>query len=252
MCGGAMFLIPHLVKPMGPSPRVRGSRHHRGEPAAEDGSIPACAGEPTVAQVRSVMIGVHPRVCGGAFLEAAWITLTWGPSPRVRGSPFCEQRQRLGDGSIPACAGEPRNCEGDRNRTPVHPRVCGGAPVSCKWSNLLAGPSPRVRGSRSTLMASQVYARSIPACAGEPLPPALLQVQQGVHPRVCGGALRCDSCMARKPGPSPRVRGSLCQIVDRISVSIQLSMSGDVEFSADRNLLTCIIREGPDSTAERA
>ena len=101
-------------------------------------------------------------------------------------------------------------------------------------------------------------ARSIPACAGEPRGQRVISDRARVHPRVCGGAPfgflpSAAACVhprvcggarpAREPsvrsrGPSPRVRGSLCQIVDRISVSIQLSMSGEVEFSADRNLLT--------------
>ena len=60
----------------------------------------------------------------------------------------------------------------------------------------------------------------------------------GVYPRVCGGAGRWLRLFTLQWGLSPRVRGSLCQIIDRISVSIQLSMSGEVEFSVDRNLLT--------------
>ena len=36
--------------------------------AYNDGSIPACAGEPPVAIISSILRRVYPRVCGGTLL----------------------------------------------------------------------------------------------------------------------------------------------------------------------------------------
>ena len=70
-----------------------------------------------------------------------------GLSPRVRGNLEIGADQVEGDGSIPACAGEP--C-GDRVRKPpgrVYPRVCGGTTYVDVCKVALEGLSPRVRGN---------------------------------------------------------------------------------------------------------
>ena len=50
---------------------------------------------------------------------------------------------------------------------------------------------------------------SIPACAGEPVQPAMLSIQGQVYPRVCGGTELNVNDGARLGGLSPRVRGNL-------------------------------------------
>ena len=71
----------------GLSPRVRGNLHLGGRPAAVDGSIPACAGEP----LPDVGLGrrpeVYPRVCGGTRAFSCALYSGSGLSPRVRGNP---------------------------------------------------------------------------------------------------------------------------------------------------------------------
>ena len=65
MCGGAILVA---------------DRH------ASFGFIPACAGEPGIAEYAAAN-GVHPRVCGGAALRDTFDSDgDPGPSPRVRGS----------------------------------------------------------------------------------------------------------------------------------------------------------------------
>ena len=51
---------------------------------------------------------VYPRVCGGTALMRAQSTQTCGLSPRVRGNLPVGSVFAGFDGSIPACAGEPR------------------------------------------------------------------------------------------------------------------------------------------------
>ena len=172
------------------------------------GSIPACAGEPTRRTCCPPGWWVHPRVCGGAGIEGRSTGVVQGPSPRVRGSQWagscCGPRQ----GSIPACAGEPCRVPLLRGRAEVHPRVCGGAVSNTIPLPPWSGPSPRVRGSRGLMPRLGDRVGSIPACAGEPMGGAGTPGPVGVHPRVCGGALRHASAWALVIGPSPRVRGS--------------------------------------------
>ena len=164
---------------------------------------------------RSARIGVHPRVCGGAPATPSLSPTHCGPSPRVRGSRLSWRVRMSSHGSIPACAGSIPACAGEpcvASRSPrlfwVHPRVCGGAigNVSVVWTP--SGPSPRVRGSPSILAVCLDFSRSIPACAGEPIPGPSRPAPRRVHPRVCGGAVSHPDGIRRGLGPSPRVRGS--------------------------------------------
>ena len=55
-------------------------------------------------------VKVYPRVCGGTEVCYTNAKDTEGLSPRVRGNPTATQLWRPPEGSIPACAGEPRSC----------------------------------------------------------------------------------------------------------------------------------------------
>ena len=96
----------------GLSPRVQGSlaREVRGFNA--DGSIPACAGEPFVRPSGSRSFAVYPRVCRGARARFFRRQCLRGLSPRVQGSRLSRLHGHAFDGSIPACAGEPRAVQG--------------------------------------------------------------------------------------------------------------------------------------------
>ena len=74
---------------------------------ANEGSIPACAGEP-MSDYEHVAYGtVYPRVCGGTGPSANPTCNVPGLSPRVRGNRWqCDDQDRW-LGSIPARAGEP-------------------------------------------------------------------------------------------------------------------------------------------------
>ena len=49
---------------------------------------------------------------------------------------------------------------------------------------------------------------SIPACAGEPYPPAVVCNDEPVYPRVCGGTAAVSMSSNTHYGLSPRVRGN--------------------------------------------
>ena len=110
----------------GLSPRVRGNRAPGLQGSRWDGSIPACAGEPSFLFWSPTKRTVYPRVCGGTPVLGAGFRVLGCLSPRVRGNPMRPSARRTKGGSIPACAGEP--CP-PSTRLPlpwVYPRVCGG------------------------------------------------------------------------------------------------------------------------------
>ncbi len=92
-------------------------------------------------------------------------------------------------GSIPACAGEPRQSRHSRRWLRVYPRVCGGTTKSPFPPGDLSGLSPRVRGNLGQLTPFFVAEGSIPACAGEPRKEARGHGHAQVYPRVCGGTI---------------------------------------------------------------
>ena len=160
-----------------------------------DGSIPACAGEPLTVTSTILPLRVYPRVCGGTNVSLFSLYLFSGLSPRVRGNRADGHHPVVGDGSIPACAGEPCRWAPPRRWGWVYPRVCGGTVRSC--------------------CATIPPERSIPACAGEPPPAGPRWCWAGVYPRVCGGTRTPWHARTACTGLSPRVRGNRDHRIDR-------------------------------------
>ena len=151
---------------------------------------------------------VYPRVCGGTYRSSGICVWLAGLSPRVRGNHQVLPQQLRLRGSIPACAGEPSESASACRASRVYPRVCGGTALSGSTGRSLAGLSPRVRGNRLRRLLLLVRLGSIPACAGEPIPPARCTAAVRVYPRVCGGTARLPAGEGRPSGLSPRVRGN--------------------------------------------
>ena len=213
--GGAAAYVGNSASYLGPSPRARGSRGRHHGPVVGLRSIPACAGEPHRTHRPAAPCWVHPRVRGGAVRVRALGVGLDGPSPRARGSLGGAPLRHARRGSIPACAGEPTAATNGCARARVHPRVRGGAYPAPNGVRVIAGPSPRARGSHATVRGLDLRVRSIPACAGEPASSLRSVVPPRVHPRVRGGAMRtCDSADPTA-GPSPRARGSLLPVSRR-------------------------------------
>ena len=229
-----------ITRTLGPSPRVRGSRVRVVHGHGHDGSIPACAGKPGSRLSASRAAGVHPRVCGEAACSRACARAPrvhprvcgeaedaeaiargmLGPSPRVRGSLEARAGALHDDGSIPACAGKPRDGARKRSSRGVHPRVCGEASSRGVKLSRWTGPSPRVRGSPQPAAATDPCRRSIPACAGKPEKSRAPGSRRPVHPRVCGEARALRQGETLETGPSPRVRGSR-RLVGRVVRSVR-------------------------------
>ena len=126
MCGGTARDYPTDDLNQGLSPRVRGNPEPLAPGLPEHRSIPACAGEPEEGVAFSLIQWVYPRVCGGTGDVMCNLHKRPGLSPRVRGNPTGMNLHATFDGSIPACAGEPRFELKQWKRLRVYPRVCGG------------------------------------------------------------------------------------------------------------------------------
>ena len=212
VCGGTRLIVSGVNTVRGLSPRVRGNLSNGISRAETVRSIPACAGEPAWRSRTRNVIRVYPRVCGGTGFNGEGVITLDGLSPRVRGNRGAADARRQHDGSIPACAGEPRGHHARRPTRRVYPRVCGGTDGKTIQYYLDKGLSPRVRGNPTTDCAAPLWTRSIPACAGEPSGTTVNITNQKVYPRVCGGTRQTRQATFARIGLSPRVRGNQYRI----------------------------------------
>ena len=127
VCGGSPCGPRDKMAEQGLSPRVRGILRRVAAASRDFGSIPACAGDPSMRRSFTRISWVYPRVCGGSMDGEMSGWQVTGLSPRVRGihaSGSCGSGRR---GSIPACAGDPTKSGITARLGQVYPRVCGGS-----------------------------------------------------------------------------------------------------------------------------
>ena len=126
--GGTPGLVDGRLRPRGLSPRARGNRTKSSARRSNQGSIPACAGEPDILDNYKDKPPVYPRVRGGTISTTLTAGCFQGLSPRARGNQWLIVLLRSLFGSIPACAGEPRLPAVRKCGNRVYPRVRGGTP----------------------------------------------------------------------------------------------------------------------------
>ena len=71
VCGGTTFKRLTTINARGLSPRVRGNLFQNDNGGITTGSIPACAGEPSLTPPPPSLTTVYPRVCGGTATKAS-------------------------------------------------------------------------------------------------------------------------------------------------------------------------------------
>ena len=150
----------------GSSPRVRGTLPLDGSPTNSKRIIPACAGNAGSIRIPLTSPTDHPRVCGERVTRTSSDQTYDGSSPRVRGTRGHRDRWCPSGRIIPACAGNARRLLGILARIADHPRVCGERGLLVALVIVLAGSSPRVRGTRLPSLKGVQDTRIIPACAG--------------------------------------------------------------------------------------
>ena len=127
----------------------------------------------------------------------------------MRGNPAEAGRRLVGEGTIPADAGEPHATASGQMAHRDYPRGCGGTVPRVAARIAVVGLSPRMRGNRVALGQADAAQGTIPADAGEPRSPAASPSTSGDYPRGCGGTDRFAGCYGLKEGLSPRMRGNL-------------------------------------------
>ena len=148
-CGGTIAPMRVLQDQQGLSPRMRGNRRCLPADGAQEGSIPAHAGEPRYDAEYATEEWVYPRACGGTF-----------------GWPYCKVYD---EGLSPRMRGNPRVCRHSPEPQWVYPRACGGTVPGDRIIESSAGLSPRMRGNRRHHVRRNWCRGSIPAHAGEPV-----------------------------------------------------------------------------------
>ena len=147
VCGGTEQCPSRTSALQGLSPRVRGNLRRVPVIGKLRGTIPACAGEPSLNVIRFRFERDYPRVCGGTENGMTAAPGFAGLSPRVRGNRFQRGRDTSYTGTIPACAGEPLFGRRHHRVHRDYPRVCGGTGSTRSIGLNSAGLSPRVRGN---------------------------------------------------------------------------------------------------------
>ena len=127
VCGAATGKSMQECKAEGLSPRVRGSRNGVSLIATNEGSIPTCAGQPSMLFAPASASWVYPHVCGAAISDTQSHVTSRGLSPRVRGSRAAQVPRNTHWRSIPTCAGQPCCPSGSQPAHGVYPHVCGAA-----------------------------------------------------------------------------------------------------------------------------
>ena len=118
---------------------------------------------------------------------------------------------------IPAPAGNGARGSQSSPAATVYPRACGERPASSTDLAILVGLSPRLRGTVFTLILIPVSMRFIPAPAGNGRNSCLIRCFIPVYPRACGERFTLDHRMPQSYGLSPRLRGTVGQVVEHLA-----------------------------------
>ena len=134
--------------------------------------------------------------------------ISFGSSPRVRGTRLDAEDRTGVVRFIPARAGNTSPRETLRPEYTVHPRACGEHDQPQIGIHAAVGSSPRVRGTPDPSRSSLLLLRFIPARAGNTSCSASSVLTWPVHPRACGEHTGGLGVRSSRNGSSPRVRGT--------------------------------------------
>ena len=91
--------------------------------------------------------GDHPRMCGEHLSFMAFLMVSAGSSPHVRGARHHLHKIATRHGIIPACAGSTFNASFGALQNRDHPRMCGEHVLVALDQQDRPGSSPHVRGA---------------------------------------------------------------------------------------------------------
>ena len=193
---------------LGSSPRMRGTRYLRAVNRRIDGIIPAHAGNTWRRCRAQSWEKDHPRACGEHPMSNPLPHRYVGSSPRMRGTRIRSSSSATTAGIIPAHAGNTSPAATPTTRSRDHPRACGEHTLSAVSALVLAGSSPRMRGTRSAVSRSSWQAGIIPAHAGNTKDEVLADCIVRDHPRACGEHFVVAELLGHESGIIPAQAGN--------------------------------------------
>ena len=213
VCGEHYTLPAGKLVDQGSSPRMRGTRHNHLVGVWVRGLIPTYAGNTGWLLLKRGRLRAHPHVCGEHFEVLNGPLRSTGSSPRMRGTLTLAQAEALLEGLIPTYAGNTRQQWRYRRAPRAHPHVCGEhrGIANLRWYPL--GSSPRMRGTPRPGVCAGSSAGLIPTYAGNTVTSGGLRPDSRAHPHVCGEHGIIPATFPRREGSSPRMRGTLGDVV---------------------------------------
>ena len=199
---------PHTPGFSGSSPRARGTRFGSHFASSFSRFIPARAGNTPAHRRHQGHDPVHPRARGEHHAMEPAQPITFGSSPRARGTLQTLPRPAPPCRFIPARAGNTQSPRGPRAWSTVHPRARGEHPTIRLPRDGHGGSSPRARGTRHADHETEREARFIPARAGNTERRTSMSPFKPVHPRARGEHINHIGIPGQMGGSSPRARGT--------------------------------------------
>ena len=194
---------------MGRSPRTRGKPLDGDHGSRWRGTIPAHAGETSIAAWLEALVRDDPRARGGNTTAFSVIEKVKGRSPRTRGKHEHRSQIIQMSGTIPAHAGETRSAALALRQGGDDPRARGGNAGSTLSRRARPGRSPRTRGKHAPPEPGAGRGGTIPAHAGETVLPWVHGAFLWDDPRARGGNRATRFAAPTTWGRSPRTRGKL-------------------------------------------
>ena len=208
MCGEHKSMAFCVGTLRGSSPHVRGALVWSCPYCGHSGIIPACAGSTRYSTTGKQGRRDHPRMCGEHLSFMAFLMVSAGSSPHVRGARHHLHKIATRHGIIPACAGSTFNASFGALQNRDHPRMCGEHAQGQWAAEVRVGLSPHVRGAHRRQPQLRQRAGIIPACAGSTVEQLFLTTVIGDHPRMCGEHTDLGKIVRVQWGSSPHVRGA--------------------------------------------
>ena len=173
-------------------------------------------------------------MCGEHLSFMAFLMVSAGSSPHVRGARHHLHKIATRHGIIPACAGSTFNASFGALQNRDHPRMCGEHAQGQWAAEVRVGLSPHVRGAHRRQPQLRQRAGIIPACAGSTVEQLFLTTVIGDHPRMCGEHTDLGKIVRVQWGSSPHVRGApYRQAVFRHRAGIIPACAGSTHHESD-------------------
>ena len=179
--------------------------------------IPAHAGNTYSVGLPAPWLSVHPRACGEHDRPLLRRHDPGGSSPRMRGTQYAQQAEKLCKRFIPAHAGNTAEPLVRLLSLAVHPRACGEHLTNCSTLICKSGSSPRMRGTPCCSIPIAIISRFIPAHAGNTGSDRPIHDRRAVHPRACGEHGGTGWPELSTGGSSPRMRGTRLAFLVNVS-----------------------------------